>query len=96
MEGASWEEDGKRLVRIGIRPRNIRISSERLSDASFQLPVYVVVREAKSSIVTFELTHNFFQAVVNNGVHLKVGEKVWVEIDQNNLYFFKKSVALTK
>jgi len=96
LEGASWEEDGKRLVRIGIRPKNIRISSERLSDASFQLPVYVVVREAKSSIVTFELIHNFFQAVVNNGVHLKVGEKVWVEIDQNNLYFFKKSVALTK
>jgi len=96
LEGASWEEDGKRLVRIGIRPKNIRISSERLSDTSFQLPVYVVVREAKSSIVTFELTHNFFQAVVNNGVHLKVGEKVWVEIDQNNLYFFKKSVALTK
>ncbi len=96
LERASWEEDGKHLVRIGIRPKSIRISYERLSDASFQLPVYVVVREAKNSIVTFELTHNFFQAVVNNGVHLKVGEKVWVEVDQKNLYFFKKSVALTK
>jgi len=96
MEQTSWEEDGRRMVRMGIRPNYLKVSSERLSEEAFQLPVYVVVREAKSSVITFELTHCFFQAVVVNSIHLKVGEKVWVEIDQDNLYFFKKSVELIK
>ncbi len=96
LSRVSWEEDGRPMVRIGIRPQHLRVSTERMSDASFQLPVYVVVREANSSMITFELTHCFFQAVVDNSVHLKVGEKVWVDIDQDSLFFFKKSVELTK
>jgi ABC-type sugar transport system ATPase subunit len=96
MEEISWEEEGKRMVRIGVRPKNVRISMERSSDNAFELPVYVTVREAKSTVVTFELTHNFFLGLVDNDLRLKAGDKVWVEIDQNNLYFFKKSVELTK
>jgi len=96
LEEISWEENGKRMVRIGIRPKYIKVSPERSSEAAFQLPVYVVVRAAKSSMITFELTHCFFQAVADNSIHVKVGDKVWVEIDQDNLYFFKKSVELTK
>jgi ABC-type sugar transport system ATPase subunit len=96
LEGTSWEEDGKRMVRIGVRPKHVRVSSQKLSDASFQLPVYVAVREAESSIITFELTHSFFQAKVDSSVHPKVGENVWVEIDKDNLYLFRKSIQLTK
>ena len=96
LEGTSWEEDGKRVVRIGVRPKHVRVSLQKLSDASFQLPVYVAVREAEGNTITFELTHSFFQAKVDSSVHPKVGENVWVEIDQDNLYLFRKSVQLTK
>ncbi len=96
MEGVSWEDGGKRMVRIGVRPKNVRISMERLSDNAFELPVYVPVREAKSTVITFELANTFFLGLVEHGFRLKVGDKVWVEIDQDNLYFFKKSVELTK
>jgi ABC-type sugar transport system ATPase subunit len=96
MEKASWEEGSKRMVRIGIRPKNVRVSRDKSSDAAFQLPVYVSVREAKSTLVTFELTHTFFQGLASHGQRLKVGDKVWVDIDQSGLYFFKRSVELTK
>ena len=96
MEEVSWEEGGKRMVRIAVRPKNVKISTERLSDNAFELPVYVTVREAKNTVVTFELAHNFFLGLVEHGLRLKVGDKVWVEIDQNGLYFFKRSVELTK
>jgi ABC-type sugar transport system ATPase subunit len=79
-----------------VRAKNVRVSREKASDNAFQLPVYVTVREAKSTVITFELTHNFFQGLVDNGQRMKVGDKVWVDIDQDGLYFFKKTVELTK
>ncbi len=93
---AAWEKDGKRAVRIGIRPPYVRTFSEKPSEAAFQLPVYASVREAKSTVVTFELSHCFFQAMLDTSVHFKPGEKVWLEINQNKLYFFKETVQLTK
>ena len=56
----------------------------------------MTVREAKSTVITFELTHNFFQGLADNGERMKVGDKVWVDIDQDGLYFFRKTVELTK
>jgi multiple sugar transport system ATP-binding protein len=91
-----WQENGRKMVRIGLRPKHMRISFERLSDESFQLPVYVCVREAKSTVITFELKNCFFQGMVDNNVRLGVGEKVWVDIDQNKLFVFRKSLELTK
>jgi ABC-type sugar transport system ATPase subunit len=84
------------MVRIGVRPKNVRVSKERTSEDAFQLPVYVTVREAKNTVITFELTHTFFQGLVDNGQRMKIGDKVWVDIEQDGLYFFKKSVELTK
>jgi len=96
VTGICREKNGKRVTRIGVRPPYVGISPEKLSDASFQLPVYASVREAKSTVVTFELTHSFFQALLGVSVHFKPGEMVWVEIDQSKLYFFNETVELTK
>ena len=93
---ARQEQDGKRMTRIGVRPPYVGISSEKTSDAAFQLPVYASVREAKSTVVTFELTHSFFQAMLDRSVHFRPGEMVWVEIDQSKLYFFHETLELTK
>ena len=96
MEKAVWEENGQRWVRLGVRPQNVSVSATRTSDAAFQLPVYVMVREGESAMITFELSHTFFQVKMNTGVHYNDGEMVWAEIDQDNLFFFPRTVELKK
>ena len=96
MEKVSWEEADKRMVRIGVRAKHVKVFRDRPSENAFQLPVYVTVREAKSTVITFELKYNFFQGLADNGERMKVGDQVWVDIDQDGLYFFKKTVELTK
>jgi len=96
MEKALWQEDGKDMVRLGIRPQNVSVSNSKISEAAFQLPVYVMVREAESAMITFELSQTFFQVQVNTGEHYKDGDMVWAEIVQDHLFFFPKTVELKK
>jgi ABC-type sugar transport system ATPase subunit len=96
MEKALWQEDGKDMVRLGIRPQNVSISNSKISEAAFQLPVYVMVREAESAMITFELSQTFFQVQVNTSEHYKDGDMVWAEIVQDHLFFFPKTVELKK
>ena len=96
MEKALWQEDGKDMVRLGVRPQNVSVSNSKISEATFQLPVYVMVREAESAMITFELSQTFFQVQMNTDVHYNDGDMVWAEIDQDHLFFFPKTVELKK
>jgi len=96
MEKTLVQEETKRKIRIGIRPAHIRISGEKLSDKSFQLSVYVVEHEAESSLLTFELRDTFFQIKTDQRVHYKAGDKVWLELDQDHLLFFRETIGITK
>jgi len=96
MEAMIRPEGGKDLVRLGVRPQNVAVSNNRISEAAFQLPVYVMVREAESAMITFELSQTFFLAQVNTGQHYNDGDMVWAEIDQDHLFFFPKTVELKK
>ena len=60
------------------------------------MPVYVIVREAESAMITFELSQTFFQVQMNTDVHYNDGDMVWVEIVQDHLFFFTKTVELKK
>ena len=95
LEKAEWEENDRRMVRIGIRPQDIKISRERISDAAFELPVYAAVREAENSVITFELKHVFL-LVKTDSDHYKVGEKLWIQFDQQCMYFFRKTMDISK
>jgi len=96
MEEMIRQEGGKDLVRLGVRPQNVAVSSNKISEEAFQLPVYVMVREAESAMITFELSQTFFLAQVNTGQHYNDGDMVWAEIDQDHLFFFPKTVELKK
>jgi len=96
MEKVAWEENGKRKVRIGIRPIYVKASKEKISSTSFQLPVYAVEHEADSSIVTFELKDTFIIAKTDRRVNWRISEKVWLDFDQRHLHFFKKTIDLSK
>jgi ABC-type sugar transport system ATPase subunit len=96
MEKAVRQEDGKRFVRLGVRPQHVTVSSAKKSGAAFKLPVYVMVREGASAVITFELSHTFFQAKMDAGAPYNDGDIVWADIDQNNIFFFPKTVELKK
>jgi len=95
-EKVGWEEDGRRRIRIGIRPTYIKVSKEKLSDESFQLPVYAVEHKADSSIVTFELKDTFLMARTKERINWHISEKVWIDFDHKHLHFFKKTVHVSK
>jgi ABC-type sugar transport system ATPase subunit len=86
-------------VRMGIRCEYIKVSDQKISDNYFQLPVYAVVHEAESSVVTFELEKTFLHSRVSRGKGYDsghTGEKVWLEFDQENVCFFDKTVEISK
>jgi len=94
----SWS-DSNVNIRLGARCEYIKVSDKKMSDNSFQLPVYAVVHEAESSVVTFELENSFLHSRVNRGKGYdtcRISEQVWLEMDQENIYFFEKTAELSK
>lgn len=96
MEQVVREEGGKRLVRIGIRPNQLKISKQKVSEASFELRIYVVVHEDESSIITFELRNTFIRVKTASKTLYRGNENVWINIDQDFLYFFRQSIDVNK
>jgi multiple sugar transport system ATP-binding protein len=92
-------ENGRTLTRLGIRCEHIRLSRQKISDNSLQLPVYAVAHEAGSSVVTFDVKGRFLYARTAEERHLCdycISEKVWLDFDQNQLFFYPKTFDLTK
>lgn len=96
MEKVASQEDGKRMVRLGIRGNNVKMSKERMSDNSFQLPIYAVAVEADSIMVTFELRDVFFQVSTRQRKHYRSSDRVWLDFDQDSILFFKKTIEISK
>lgn len=96
VEAVVHEEHGRKSARIGIRPKHVRISKQKNSDGSFALPVYVVVYEGVKSIITFDLHENFLRAIIETKVRYRDNEKVYINFDQDFLYFFRKSIDVGK
>ena len=95
MEKVMWEEGGSHNVRVGIRPQHVKLSNKMISDNSFKLPVYAIEHKAGSSIVTFEMKGNLLIVQVQKG-SCDTSKECWLEFDQDNLHFFKKTFSLSK
>lgn len=94
---AAWEENGKQVVRLGIRPEHIRLGEEKSSDNAFRLPVYAVIHESESSVVTFRLKDNTFLYVRTVGFcRYGRGEEVWLDFDPQWTFFYGKTVEVTR
>jgi ABC-type sugar transport system ATPase subunit len=87
--------DGKLIARLGIRPEHIRLSAERTSDKAFQLPIYAIIHENESSIVTFNIKNVFLYVRTEGFCKFQEGDRVWLEFDPQRIFFFKKGVKLT-
>ena len=98
MKNVARVENGKALTRLGIRCEYIKISREKISNQSFQLPIYAIVHEAESSLVTFQLKKDtFFYGRARQEVgfnEYQTADNVWLEFDQHNMFFFAKTLEL--
>ena len=91
---AGSSKDGE--IRLGIRPARIKVDTRKISEYSFQLPIYAVVRRPEGSVITFELEKCFFRATVKGETNYKMSEKVWLDFDQDSAFFFKKTIRISK
>ncbi len=97
MRACARVENGRTMVRLGVRCEHIRLSRERISDCSFQLPVYAIVKEAESSVVTFQIADAFFYVRTRQDIGFadyRVSEKIWLDFDQDSIFFFPKTIDL--
>lgn len=93
------QENGRTVARLGIRCEHIRLSREKISDRSLQLPVYAIAHETGSSIVTFEVKGRFLYvrtAEERNLCDYCISEKVWLDFDPNHLFFYPKTFEVSK
>jgi ABC-type sugar transport system ATPase subunit len=98
MKSSTRKVHGRSITRLGIRCEYIKLSRNRISENSFRLPVYAIVREAESSVVTFELKNTFFYVRTRQETGFadyRVSETIWLEFDQNHMYFFPKTIELS-
>jgi ABC-type sugar transport system ATPase subunit len=95
-EKASRQEGDRRTVRLGIRPSRIKVSREKISDYSFQLPVYASTRNPHGAMCTFELHDRFLQVDIEDEIHYEMSEKVWLDFDQDHILFFRKTIEVSK
>jgi len=86
--------DGKLIARLGIRPEHIKLSAEKTSDRAFQLPIYAIIHENESSIVTFNIKNVFLYVRTEGFCKFQESDRVWLEFDPQRIFFFKKGVKL--
>ncbi|MBT3256169.1 MAG: ABC transporter ATP-binding protein [Deltaproteobacteria bacterium] len=83
-------------VRMGIRAAHVKVSRDKRSETSIQLPIYAVVRRPQGVQLTFELEKSFFRASVTGASQYDMSEKVWLDFDQDRTFFFKKTIEISK
>lgn len=99
MEKVVRQEDGRTLTRLGIRCEHIKLNRQKTLDNSFRLPVYAIVHEAESSIVTFQLKDTFLyvRAREEKGFcDYDLSEMAWLDFDQNYMFFYHNTVDVSK
>jgi ABC-type sugar transport system ATPase subunit len=99
MKKGARLEDGGMAARLGIRCEHIRLSRQRISENSFQLPVYAIAHEAMSSVVTFELKDTFLYVRTGEEKALCdycLSERVWLDFEQTHIFFYPKTIEMSK
>jgi len=92
-------ENGKLMTRLGIRCEDINLGMQKISDNSFQLPVFAVLHEAESSVISFELDNTFIHARTPQDEAfrmLKTSDLLWLNFKQDRMFFYEKTMEIFK
>ncbi|MGQ9472866.1 MAG: ABC transporter ATP-binding protein [Candidatus Caldatribacteriaceae bacterium] len=90
------EENGRKLVRLGIRPEHIRLSTEKTSENTFRLPIYAIIHESESSVVTFRLGDVFLYVRTAGFCKYQKSEEIWLDFDPERIFFYQRTVEVAK
>jgi len=99
MKKVARQEEDRMIIRLGIRCEHIKLSRQKSSDNSFQLPIYTIAHEAESSIVTFQLKDSFLHVKTREERGLRsysVSDMLWLDFDQKHMHFYSNTVDLSK
>ncbi len=80
---------GDELV-LGIRPNELRVTNEKISEDSFQSEIFAVENLGTESIVNFKLGDNIYKAVVPGVIYYSFGQKVWITVNKEAIHIFDK------
>jgi hypothetical protein len=72
---------------------------QKLSEDSFQLPVYAVVHEAESSVISFELENTFLHVRTSKDDtfrRLRISDLLWLNFKQDRMFFYEKTMEISK
>jgi multiple sugar transport system ATP-binding protein len=75
---------------LGVRPNDIKVTVDRISDDSFQSEVFAVERLGTESVINFKLGDAIYKSIMQGVVYYRFGEKVWVTVDKNAIHIFDK------
>jgi len=98
-EKVARSENDKLNVRLGIRCEDIKLGNQKLSENSFQLPVYAVVREAESSVISFELENTFLYVRTAENAEFKklqISDLLWLDFKPERIFFYEKTMEIYK
>lgn len=94
LDAVTWESDGMRLTRLGIRADRVRLFHSRMSDDSFQGPVFATVREKGRMIITLQIENSLMLAETQDLTFDGNASEYWVELDQDSILLFQKTIDL--
>ncbi|MCL4386099.1 MAG: ABC transporter ATP-binding protein [Actinobacteria bacterium] len=92
-------KNDKLNVRLGIRCEDIKIGMNKLSENSFQLPVYAIVHEAESFIISFELENTILQVRTEEDGELeklRISDLVWLDFVPEKIFFYENTMEISK
>ncbi|MBM3706498.1 MAG: ABC transporter ATP-binding protein, partial [Actinobacteria bacterium] len=82
-------ESDKKITRLGIRCEDVKLGVQKISDKSFQLPVYAVVHEAESSVISFELENTYLhvRTSLDSGFErLQIKDLLWLDMNPARMF----------
>ena len=92
-------KNDKLNVRLGIRCEDIKIGMHKLSENSFQLPIYAIVHEAESFIISFELENTILQVRTKEDSELerlRISDLVWLDFVPEKIFFYENTMEISK
>lgn len=86
--------DKNRAIRVGIRPTDINISSEKGDGCSIPAKISVFEPLGRYAIVDAEVNRILLKIKVRGRFPAKEGQSVWLNFDEKKLHFFDSNTSL--
>jgi len=79
---------GATSVVLGVRPENLHLATEPISDPIFEAEVYVVEPLGSNTLVDLKVKEDIYKAVTAGGFRADTGQKIWVKFDDSSVHIF--------